>query len=83
MMYGMRQQSGIWQRRARSRTCSTPGAHFYDTYETRRTASYVSIGSIEPQFYAELLEKLSGLDGEDLPRSRWIATAWPAAEGAA
>ena len=32
------------------------GAHFYDTYETA-DGKYVSIGSIEPQFYALLLEK--------------------------
>ena len=30
------------------------GAHYYDTYETA-DGRYVSIGSIEPQFYAELL----------------------------
>jgi alpha-methylacyl-CoA racemase len=42
------------------------GAHFYDTYETA-DGRYVSIGSIEPQFYAELLEK-TGLADEDLPR---------------
>ena len=30
------------------------GAHFYDVYETA-DGKYVSIGSIEPQFYAELL----------------------------
>jgi alpha-methylacyl-CoA racemase len=41
-------------------------AHFYDTYETS-DGKYVSIGSIEPQFYAELLEK-TGLGGEDLPQ---------------
>ena len=49
------------------------GAHFYDTYETK-DAKYVSIGSIEPQFYAELLQ-LTGLDKETLPnqmdRSQW------------
>ncbi len=51
------------------------GAHFYDTYETQ-DGKYVSIGSIEPQFYAELLEK-TGLDKEALPgqmdRSQWRA----------
>ncbi len=41
------------------------GAHFYDTYECS-DANYISLGSIEPQFYAELI-KLSGLEGEDLP----------------
>jgi alpha-methylacyl-CoA racemase len=32
------------------------GAHFYDTYETK-DGKHVCIGSIEPQFYALLLEK--------------------------
>ena len=49
------------------------GAHFYDAYETA-DGKYVSIGSIEPQFYAELIEK-AGLAGEALPdqndRSQW------------
>lgn len=36
------------------------GAHFYDTYETS-DGGYVSIGSIEPQFYALLIEK-TGID---------------------
>ncbi len=51
------------------------GAHFYDTYETK-DGKYVSLGSIEPQFYAELLQ-LTGLDKEKLPdqmdRSQWRA----------
>lgn len=38
------------------------GAHFYDTYETK-DGKYVSIGSLEPQFYAQLIEK-AGLDPE-------------------
>jgi len=32
------------------------GAHFYDTYKTKDD-KYISIGSIEPQFYALLIEK--------------------------
>ncbi|MEB2285681.1 MAG: carnitine dehydratase [Polyangiaceae bacterium UTPRO1] len=49
------------------------GAHFYDVYETK-DGRHVSIGSIEPQFYALLLQH-TGLAGEDLPaqfdRDRW------------
>ena len=49
------------------------GAHFYDVYECS-DGEYISIGSIEPQFYAELVDKL-GLDAEDFAnqhdRSRW------------
>ena len=36
------------------------GAHYYDVYETK-DGKYISIGSIEPQFYALLIEK-AGLD---------------------
>ncbi|MEZ5235068.1 MAG: CaiB/BaiF CoA-transferase family protein [Acidimicrobiales bacterium] len=39
------------------------GAHFYDVYECA-DGQYVSIGSIEPQFYAEL-RRLAGLDGPE------------------
>ncbi|MFO0689591.1 MAG: CaiB/BaiF CoA-transferase family protein [Myxococcota bacterium] len=49
------------------------GAHYYETYETK-DGLFVSLGSIEPQFYAELLEKL-GLDPKTLPnqndRAKW------------
>ena len=38
------------------------GAHFYGTYETSDD-KYISLGSIEPQFYALLLEK-TGVDVE-------------------
>ena len=38
------------------------GTHFYDTYETS-DGKYISLGSIEPQFYALLLEK-TGLAGD-------------------
>ena len=51
------------------------GAHFYDVYETS-DGKYVSIGSIEPQFYAELL-RLAGLEKEDLPAQSDRAE-WPA-----
>jgi alpha-methylacyl-CoA racemase len=49
-------------------------AHFYDCYETR-DGKYVSVGAIEPQFYAILLDKL-GLASEDLPK-QMDRSAWP------
>jgi alpha-methylacyl-CoA racemase len=39
------------------------GAHYYDVYECS-DGEYVSFGSIEPQFYAEL-RRLAGLDGPE------------------
>jgi len=73
MIHGMR-QVGFWNDERGTNMLDT-GAHFYDTFETS-DGKYVSIGSIEPQFYAELLEK-TGLAGEELPhqmdRSQWPA----------
>ncbi len=40
-------------------------AAFYDTYECA-DGQYVAVGCVEPQFYAELIDRL-GLTGEDLP----------------
>jgi alpha-methylacyl-CoA racemase len=50
------------------------GAHFYDTYETK-DGKHVCIGSIEPQFYAELIEK-AGLDSERYS-AQMDQTLWP------
>lgn len=52
------------------------GAHFYDVYECK-DGKYISLGSIEPQFYKQLLE-LSGLGVDpdfqkQMDRSRWPA----------
>ena len=65
---------GIWED-ARGSNLLDTGAHFYDVYETA-DGKYVSIGSIEPQFYAELL-RLTGLEGEELPWQHDKAQ-WPA-----
>ena len=63
---------GVWSEERGTNLLDT-GAHFYDTYETS-DGRYISIGSIEPQFYAELLEKLE-LTGEDLP-AQMDKSAW-------
>ncbi len=66
---------GIWDSEAPGTNLLDTGTHFYDTYECA-DGRWVSIGSIEPQFYAELL-KYTGLEGEDLPsqmdKSQWGA----------
>ena len=69
---------GIWSEERGTNMLDT-GAHYYDTYECK-DGGFVSIGSIEPQFYAQLLE-LTGLEedyasrGESLPnqndKARW------------
>jgi len=51
------------------------GAHFYDTYETA-DGKWISLGSIEPQFYAELVEK-AGLPADEF-RNQMNSDGWPA-----
>ncbi len=51
------------------------GAHFYDVFECS-DGKYVSIGSIEPQFYALLLEK-TGLTDDPAFGQQMDATQWP------
>jgi alpha-methylacyl-CoA racemase len=65
---------GVWQEERGTNLLDT-GSHFYDTYETS-DGKYISLGSIEPQFYAELIEKLE-LTNEDLP-AQMDKSAWPA-----
>jgi alpha-methylacyl-CoA racemase len=71
MFHGLR--AAGWWSDERGTNLLDGGAPFYDAYECA-DGEYVAIGSIEPQFYAELL-RLLGLDGEDLPaqhdRSQW------------
>lgn len=70
-MYGM-YAAGLWDDR-RGYNRLDGGAHYYCPYECK-DGKYISIGSIEPQFYDLLLEK-TGLKGKDIPdqndRSSW------------
>lgn len=50
------------------------GAHFYDTFETS-DGKYVSIGAIEPQFYAQLLDRL-GLSDDPAYAQQMDADGW-------
>ncbi len=51
------------------------GAHFYEVYETS-DGQWISVGALEPQFYANLLAVL-GLDAAELPAQDDKST-WPA-----
>jgi alpha-methylacyl-CoA racemase len=51
------------------------GAHFYDVYECA-DGEYVSIGSIEPQFYAELL-RITGLSDDPEFARQLDQSLWP------
>jgi len=73
MFYGMHAM-GMW-RDERGRNLLDSGAHFYDTYETK-DGKYVALGSIEPQFYKELLEKTGIADpafAAQMDRDAWPA----------
>jgi alpha-methylacyl-CoA racemase len=73
IFYGL-MHLGFWKDERGTNMLDT-GAHFYDVYETK-DGKYVSIGSIEPQFYALLL-KHTGLAGETLP-AQFDREQWPA-----
>lgn len=72
MIHGMKNM-GIWSEERGVNMLDT-AAHFYDTYECS-DGQYISIGSIEPQFYAELLAVLGlGKDPDFLTqhdRAKW------------
>jgi len=67
-------QVGFWSDE-RGTNLLDSGAHFYEVYETA-DGKYISLGSIEPQFYAALLEKL----GDDARHfeNQFDAANWPA-----
>lgn len=74
-MFWTMKSNGLWADERGTNMLDT-GAPFYDVYQCS-DGTYISIGSIEPQFYAELLE-LSGLGAqEDLPKQMDRAQ-WPA-----
>jgi alpha-methylacyl-CoA racemase len=72
MMWGLK-QIGAWKEEHGTNVLDS-GAPFYDTYETK-DGKYISLGSLEPQFYAELLQRL-GLADEGLP-AQMDTSGWP------
>jgi alpha-methylacyl-CoA racemase len=66
--------AGTWTEERGSNILDT-GAPWYDVYETR-DGKYVSIGSIEPKFYEDLIQRL-GLKGQTLP-AQHDRKGWPA-----
>ena len=72
MFYGFK-ASGMWSDAGRRTNLLDGGAHFYDTYQCS-DGRWISIGSIEPQFYALLLEK-TGINDPDfkaqMDRGQW------------
>ena len=72
MFYGFK-GAGAWKDERRSNLLDG-GAHFYDTYQCA-DGKWISIGSIEPQFYALLLEKTGITDPEF--KNQMDRDAWP------
>lgn len=71
MFYGMKAM-GVWNGERRANLLDG-GAHFYDTYQCS-DGKWIALGSIEPQFYALLLEKAGLTDpafGAQMDRSAW------------
>jgi alpha-methylacyl-CoA racemase len=74
VMYGLR-AAGIWTDE-RDANLLDGGAPFYDVYETA-DGKFVSIGPLEPQFYALFLEKTGLKDDPDLAM-QMNKPHWPA-----
>lgn len=74
LMYGWH-SVGQW-RTERGSNMGDGGAYFYDTYACA-DGHYIAIGAIEPQFYAELLQRC-GLQDDPLFQKQWDARQWPA-----
>ena len=72
MFHGMKAM-GVWTDDRGTNLLDT-GAPFYDVYETA-DGEYVSLGSLEPQFWAELVER-TGLGGDE-PYRQHDREAWP------
>jgi len=73
MMWGFK-SAGIWSNSAEDNMLDG-AAHFYDTYECK-DGKYVSIGSIEPQFYA-LLRHHTGLTDDPDFDAQMDKSKWP------
>jgi alpha-methylacyl-CoA racemase len=72
MFYGFK-AAGAWKTE-RSANLLDGGAHFYDTYQCA-DGEWISIASIEPQFYALLLEK-TGISDPDFS-AQMDRALWP------
>ena len=66
---------GLHDENARGTNMLDSGAHFYDVYKCS-DGKFVSIGSIEPQFYAQLLQ-LTGLASDAEFANQQDRTMWP------
>ncbi|WP_326535153.1 CaiB/BaiF CoA-transferase family protein, partial [Pseudorhodoferax sp.] len=73
IFFGM-MASGAWNTKERAANILDGGTPFYDTYQTS-DGQWVSIGSLEPKFFAEMVERI-GLDPSYVKRQH-DKTCWP------
>ena len=66
---------GVHDENARGTNLLDTGAHFYDVFECS-DGTYISLGSIEPQFYAELLQR-TGLTDDPEFAQQMNKAMWP------
>ncbi len=74
-MFWAMKEIGIFDENARGTNMLDTGAPFYDVYKCS-DGEYISIGSIEPQFYAELL-RIAGLAGDAEFERQNDKAKWP------
>jgi alpha-methylacyl-CoA racemase len=74
-MFWSFKQVGMFDEDARGTNLLDTGAHFYDVYRCA-DGEYISLGSIEPQFYAELM-RLTGLAADPEFAKQMDKTQWP------
>jgi alpha-methylacyl-CoA racemase len=74
LMLSARQRGIVTDERGQSIHDSSP---FYDTYVCA-DGHYITLGAIEPQFYALLLSTLGLQADPDFTGSQWDKAAWPA-----
>ena len=71
-MHGAQHRGGLYPR---GRNQLDGASHYYGVYQCA-DGEYISVGSIEPQFYAELL-RLTGCEGSEWDAQRYKG-GWPA-----
>ena len=74
-MFWAMKSIGAFDENRRGTNLLDTGAHFYDVYRCA-DGEYISVGSIEPQFYAQLLQ-LTGLDGDPEFAGQMDKSMWP------
>ncbi len=74
-MFWSMKASGVFDENNRGTNLLDTGSHFYDAYRCA-DGKYISVGSIEPQFYAELLQ-LTGLSDDPEFKRQMDRDLWP------